>query len=171
MRIAIIGFFILGSIILSSLVIGLNFLEINNPNFDKESFGKINATTSEQTLTIEDIFSSNHGIPTQKQLPSNTPYLILLLQGLTEVLSETSGLILNYSLEFALIAIFLFFTTYWVYRITDWPLTNNKPLLLSIILILTLIIGLSFLTVFKEDRRIPRVLRESRDYIREKFTF
>lgn len=171
-RIFLIGFLIIISIVLSSLVIGLNFLEINNPNFDKEGFGKINSTLNqEQTLSIEDIFDSNPGVPTKKQLSSNTPYLILILQGFTTVVLEITSLILSYSLEFVLIGIFLLIICYWIYRITDWPLTNNKPLLLTFILILTITIGIGFLIIFKEDRRIPRVLRETRNYIREKFEF
>jgi ABC-type multidrug transport system fused ATPase/permease subunit len=171
-RITLIGLLIFLSIIFSSLIIGLNFLEINNPNFDKEGFGKINSTTNqEQTFTLSDILDSSRGIPTQKQLPNNTPYLILILQGFTEVISETTSLILGYSLELMLIGVFLLITCYWIYRITDWPLTNNKPLLLGIILILTITIGVGFLSVFREDRRIPRVIRETRDYIREKLTF
>jgi ABC-type multidrug transport system fused ATPase/permease subunit len=170
-RIALIGLLIFISIILSSLVVGLNFLELNNPNFDKEGFGKINNSVVEPTLSIEDIFDSNPGIPNKKQLPSNTPYFVLILQGFATVVIEITSLILSYSLEFVLIGIFLLITCYWIYRITDWPLTNNKPLLLAIILILTITIGLGFLTIFKEDRRIPRVLRETRDYIREKLNF
>jgi ABC-type multidrug transport system fused ATPase/permease subunit len=167
---AILGLIAL-SVILSSLIIGFNFLEINNPNFDKESFGKSNNIAVEPTLGIFDIFDSNRSIPTQKQVPTNTPYLILILQSFTEVIAETTSLILTYSLEFVLIGVFLIITCYWVYRITDWPLTNNKPLLIAVILVLTITIGLGFLTIFKEDRRIPRVLRESRDYIREKLIF
>jgi ABC-type multidrug transport system fused ATPase/permease subunit len=170
-RTAIIIGLIVFSIVLSSLIIGFNFLEINNPNFDKQGFGKTNNSIVEPTLTIGDIFDSNRGIPTQKQVPTSTPYLILLLQSFTEIASETASLILTYSLEFLLIGIFLLITSYWVYRITDWPLTNNKPLLLVIILVLTLTIGVGFLTIFREDRRIPRALRENRDYIREKFNF
>jgi ABC-type multidrug transport system fused ATPase/permease subunit len=167
---AILGLIAL-SVILSSLIIGFNFLEINNPNFDKEGFGKSNNISVEPTITIYDIFDSNRSIPIQKQISTNTPYLILILQSFTEVIAETTSLILTYSLEFVLIGMFLIITCYWVYRITDWPLTNNKPLLIAIILVLTLTIGLGFLTIFKEDRRIPRVLRESRDYIREKLNF
>lgn len=171
-RILVIGVLIFISIFLSSLIVGLNFLEINNPNFDKEGFGKINSTLNqEQTLTIEDILDSNPGVPTKKQLTTSTPYFILILQGFTNVIIETTGLVVSYSLEFILIGVFLLITCYWIYRITDWPLTNNKPLLLGIILVLTITIGLGFLTFFKEDRRIPRVLRETRDYIREKFEF
>lgn len=171
-RTVLILFLILSSIILSSLVIGLNFLEINNPNFEKEGFGKINSTLNqEQTFSVEDIFNSNPGIPSKKQLPTNTPYFILILQGFATVIVELASLVMSYSLEFILIGVFLLITCYWVYRITDWPLTNNKPALLLTILLLTLIIGLGFLTIFKEDRRLPRVLREGRDYIRARLTF
>jgi hypothetical protein len=161
---------ILVSIGLSSLVVGLNFLEINNPNFDMQGFGKSNGAT-EQTLSIADILDSNPSIPTQKQFPSDKPYLLLILQGFVAVIAEITSLVLSYSLEFVLIGVFLLITCYWVYRITDWPLTNDKPLLITIILVSTVIIGLGFLTIFNQDRRIPRAIRESRDFVRDKFNF
>ena len=171
-RIALIGFSIFVLILLSSLVIGLNFLEINNPYFDKEGFGKITSTVNqEQTLTLEDIFDSNPGVPTQKKIPSDTPYPVLILQGFAGVVVEIASLILTYSLEFVLVGIFLLITCYWIYRVTDWPLTNNKLLLLTVIIILTICISLGFLTVFNQNKRIPRILRETRDYIRETLTF
>jgi ABC-type multidrug transport system fused ATPase/permease subunit len=171
-RILLIGVLVFLSIILSSLAIGANFLEINNPNFNNEGFGKILSTTNQEpTLSLSEILDSKPSIPTQKQFPSDQPYLIIILQGFTVVVAEITSLILGYSLEFLMIGVFLLITCYWVYRITDWPLTNNKPLLLALILVLTISIGLGFLTIFKEDRRIPRLLRETRDMIRETINF
>lgn len=159
------------SIILSSLIVGLNFLEINSPNFDKESFGKSGNLIIEPNVTIKDIFDSNLVIPTKKQIATTTPYIVFLFQGFVNTVVEIISLIFNYSLEFILIGVFLLITCYWVYRITDWPMTNNKFLLSTIIIILTLVIGLGFLAIFKEDRRIPRIIRETRDDIREKLYF
>jgi hypothetical protein len=171
-RIILIGLLISVTIILSSLAIGANFLEINNPNFNNEGFGKITSNTNQEpTLSISEILDIKPSIPTQKQFPSDQPYLIIILQGFTFVVAEITSLIFSYSLEFLMIGIFLLITCYWVYRITDWPLTNNKPMLLALILILTISIGLGFLTIFREDRRIPRLLRETRDMIRETINF
>lgn len=167
-RIFLISLVVFVSIVLSSLAIGANFLEFNNPNFNDQGFGKILTNeSSEPTLSLSEILEDRPAIPTQKQLPSDQPFLSILLQNFTEVIAEITSLVFSFSLEFLLIEVLLLVICYWIYRVTDWPLTNNKPLLLVLIMVLTVLIGLGFLTVFREDRRIPRLLRETRDMIRD----
>lgn len=148
-------------IILGALSVGLNLLELNNP----EVF--------EQNVTSQNRFDGSSNQP-QNPIIVRNPNPIDNKQDFKDKKDQRRERkfvekLIDVSFEFIIIALIVTFLAYLIYRNTDWPLVKNKYLLVIMIVLVTLIVGSGFLLLFKQDNRIPRAIRGHRDSFRGRF--
>lgn len=155
-RVALIGLGLFIFIILSSLSIGYNLSEFENPDFVKHenSIQSIN-----QRLLL----------PGQNSRESDLPVSGVINHIDQRKEANFINRITSLSFEFVIITSILTLLSYLIYRYTDWPFVKNKLLLVFLIILTSLIISLGFWFTFRQDNRIPAAMRIHRDNWRRKF--
>jgi hypothetical protein len=161
-RLILFGIGIFMCLVVSSLIIGNSFLELENPELDKIENRQIERQTNRQNQRQ----NRNRGDNNQNIPQSELPLLRDQIVPATKFRIEN---LLKISFEFVLIAITLSAAAFLIYQNTDWPFVKNKVLLGFVILFLTLIVGTGFLFLFRQNVDIPRQIRGHRDSMRRGF--
>jgi hypothetical protein len=161
-RLILFGIGIFACLVVSSLIIGNSFLEMENPDLDKIENRQIERQTNRQNQRQ----NRNRGYNNQNIPQSELPLLRDQIVPATKFRIEN---LLKISFEFVLIAVTLSAAAFLIYQNTDWPFVKNKVLLGFVILFLTLIVGTGFLFLFRENTDLPRQIRGHRDSMRRGF--
>jgi hypothetical protein len=155
-------------VLFSALSIAYNISEFENPDLGaKEIISEIteviNPGTDQPNVNVQRPAFSDNNPNRLLRLP---PEIAQKIQQRRE--ANLASRILGISFEFVVIASILTLLSYLIYRHTDWPFVKNKLLLAFLIILVSVIISLGFLMLFRQDNRIPRALRGHRDNWRSK---
>jgi hypothetical protein len=127
---------ILSCILVGSLALGNAFLEFHRPDFVEEN--NIGRNQSRR---------NEFGNFNQRQYPIEKRIMAI-------------------SVEFIVIAGLVILGAFLIYRNTDGILVKNKVILVSVIVLVTVLLGIVASLIFSQNTSIPRAIREKRDGLR-----
>jgi hypothetical protein len=182
-RIFVYGFLIFIFVVIGSLIIGTSFLEFESPEIFEINSSSISSLVSELLPKLDppDFLDTQEAIPTSQSnqnLAPNIENRILKKELRQEIRDEIKQdqiqknlrqRLAGLSLEYIVIIIILIVMAYLIYSHTDWIGVKNKYLVIGVLVVLILVIGYGFLTIFRQNTAIPRELHNNRDIIRDRF--
>lgn len=160
----IILFGVILSLVFGSLIMSLIFWEIEKPEFvyEIDSTSQINGNSLQESNIVS--------VETLNKIPNlNDRKTSSTFNQTKEITNEIQidKRLMGISFEFVIIATWMIFGTFLIYRNTDWFLVKNRRILIVLILLIICLFGSLFLVIIHQNNGLPRAARSIRNNFRE----